>query len=496
MALAATDRVATAAVMLTGAAGYVLLMLWQPYPDAAPYFGTRIYDHYFLAVIDGRLDIPARIANLEGHYDADGRAFIYHGLGPLLFRGLFWPFVDIIEFPVNRVAIVACAIAGTAFYHLALVRAVCSARDAVPLGATLALTLGAMVWVASPGPLLVTNESLFHEPVAFAYMAVGWFVLTMTGVIQHDRTPSASVVPLSLAAALVLYSRPHLAIGLFAACGIVMLLALRADATRSLGRITSAGAILLGAGLGILLVNQLRADSILMMHGNFGAAALEYGGTFWGQETLDSERVSAFQEHGRFNPGRILPNFLMYAFAAAPYGDWIEGIWRELTVPFGYGRLEGPSIGFGFLWAPWIALILMGRVLPARGARHAWILLLATGTGALLMLSYPTVALRYRVDVWPFIAALAILVAPRLADKNEVMSLWRPGVMATLFAAMTLSLFALASTLAFNKGVLRELGLFSTWSQATCEQLVRAKGLATDRTDRICMLPPAPGQGG
>jgi len=225
--------------MLAGGLGYLWLMLWRPDPDGAAFFGTEIYDYYFLALAEGRFDIPVRIAGLEGHYDAGGRAYVYHGIGPLIYRAALYPFVDLVAFPVHLVSIWVSTVIGTVFWHLSLLGAL------GPRAGTAARTMvGLAVWTVAPGVLLVTNGSVFQEPVAFAYAATGWFVWTMTGIVLRGRDPAAGLVALAVAAGLVLFARPHLAVGLYAGTVAVAGLVLWRTGARRLGRVAGAMAIL------------------------------------------------------------------------------------------------------------------------------------------------------------------------------------------------------------------------------------------------------------
>jgi len=83
-----------AVIALCGAALYALLLLQSTRMGLAP-FGYEFYDQVWLALLDGRLDLPARVLRLEGHYTPDGTAYFYHGLAPLVTRALLDPFLQI-----------------------------------------------------------------------------------------------------------------------------------------------------------------------------------------------------------------------------------------------------------------------------------------------------------------------------------------------------------------------------------------------------------------
>ncbi len=486
MATATARNAITLAVMVLGAAAYGALMAWEP-PAEFPYFGTRIYDYYFLSVSEGRLDIPVRIASYEGHYDADGRAYVYHGMAPLLFRAFMAPFVDLISFPTHAVAIWSMAVIGTALYHVTFVRVLTPHLPDGPGASRALLLIGLMVWIAAPGPVLVSNSSLFHEPVAFAYMAIGGFVLVLSGMILRGKDPLACVIPITIMAAAVLHARPHLAIGLYAGAILVMLIALRRHGMRTVPRLAIGTFILFAGGLALLAMNEIRAGNALMLHGALQPDVLEHGSSYW-PHGLSHPQPDAINKHGRFHPGRIAPNFLIYSAIAGPYADWLEGVWRGLIAPFGNPWHEPPFIGFVPLWLPWIVLILAAPFAARSQSRRAWVLLIATGIGALMMLSYPTVTLRYRVDLWPFFASLAVVALARQATgRGQIFS---PPRQATLGLMLCFTLVALQSTVSLNKSLLREYAPFSEWSFEQCQDLARKKGFNDSRIEELCALDP------
>ena len=64
--------------------GLLAFGIW-PHHDF-PLFGANIYDRYYLAMLEGRFDLPATVLRYEGHYAPDGTGYLYHGVAPLLTR--------------------------------------------------------------------------------------------------------------------------------------------------------------------------------------------------------------------------------------------------------------------------------------------------------------------------------------------------------------------------------------------------------------------------
>ena len=114
-------------IALLGAGLNLLLTLNLWLPQEGGYLGARLYDIYFTALAEGRFDLPLRELRVEGHYAPDGTGYLYHGLGPLITRLPFAPFVD---FPTSWIAPLSIwfwAMAGNICCHrafsLALARA-------------------------------------------------------------------------------------------------------------------------------------------------------------------------------------------------------------------------------------------------------------------------------------------------------------------------------------------------------------------------------------
>jgi hypothetical protein len=62
------------------------------HPD--PYIGAHLYDLYAKALGEGRFNLLARELRYESHFAPDGTSYLYYGLGSVLTRLPFLPFVD------------------------------------------------------------------------------------------------------------------------------------------------------------------------------------------------------------------------------------------------------------------------------------------------------------------------------------------------------------------------------------------------------------------
>jgi len=484
---AATGPVSLAtAIAALGATVYAALMLRSVgvTPGA---FGTDIYDQLWLALKEGRLDLPARVLRLEGHYWPDGTAMSYHGLAPLLTRLLLDPFVTIGAASLAPVSIWLWATLGGAAWHVALLRV--GMANAIAPGFLAAL--GAALWLGGPGLLLTTNHALYHEPIAFAYAAAGAFALVWTGMAERGRITARALVALAILAALTLHARPNLAIGLYLAACIAMVQAFGRRRYAALPGIAAALAILAASGFGYLAVNKAQFGSATTAHGSFAPGDVQYGMTFWEMEPPNEPRQQAFEEHGRFNPARILPNAAMY-LAAPPHlltpdaNRTARELHEAATVArTGYGRIEPPSGGILFRWTFWALLAGIGLgALRRRGAPYAG-LLAGVAAGSVVTLSYPTITLRYHVDLWPLVAALALLGVSASGRSFD------PARRAALGFACAMGLAVSTVTAIVYTHLFRthETTVFAEWSMAECLARAEAKGLEAKRAAWVCRDP-------
>lgn len=428
-------------IVLCGAVYFALVAFGLGQIRGHDYLGADIYDAYYRAILQGRLDLPARLLQYEGHYTTDGTGYLYHGVGPLITRFALdgiWPAQLV---PLGHASIWLWAVVGTLAFtlaFLALVRNFALAETARNRRWRLLFCAG--FWLTSPGLLLCVNPSFYHEPIALAYALAGLFVLVYVNLACRVWPVWLGLPLLALCAAICVHARPNLAVGLYLGTAAAMGLALWRGSVRQVLTGGVVALVLLGmGGLGYLQLNQARFGAIGEVHGAFTDSAVQYGRVFWGKEAPDSPRAQAFTEHGRFNAGRVLPNLAMYLF----YVPGLEGIaawqvarYRAVTEhTLGYIRIERPS-GMIIIWTGWMVLALWGLVSCLR-YRMLVGLILGTGAAAGLTLAYGTITLRYSFDMWPFVALLGMMGALAVLRSLQVRP--RPILMACLVGLFCLS---------------------------------------------------------
>ncbi|MEM7668604.1 MAG: hypothetical protein AAF317_05550 [Pseudomonadota bacterium] len=490
------ERKITLAIGLIGTILYAVLAFSLYRPGQPEFAGEFIYNHYWLALMEGRFDIPARIAALEGHYDAEGRAFVYNGLAPLIVRAAAMPFVDLARVSVAPVTVFLFTWAGTVLYHRSFARVVESAGLDRSMSAFYTVLIGLMIWITAPGSLLIVNSSVYHEPIAVAFFSAAVGVTLMVAVAQGQRTPWSVLVPIALAAALCVHARPHVAIGLYAGVVLLILIHLRREGFVGLGRIVLALGLMMGSGLLLIGWNYIRFEDLATMHGSFGQSALEYGFTYWGLEPQDSPRAITFQTEGRFLAARIPANLFLYVFDTTffykidggTFSAWALRVWSDLTDGIGFIRIEIPWIGLVWLWTPWMVLIAAAFLTRQSDSARGWLPLLVAGLAALLLASYATVTLRYRVDLWPVVATLALLALPRMLDAGREGLLTLPRMTTRMAFVFLFGAFFSVATAIYNNHILRNEGSLAQLSEDTCIRLAEKKGFDPDDVTRICTL--------
>jgi hypothetical protein len=489
------DWIIAGTLAVIGTAVYIAVARGVLAPPGTELFGRFIYNYYFLSLVEGRFDIPVRIVTLEGHYAPDGTAYTYHGIAPLLTRALAWPFVDLREVPLARASVCFFAVLGTAVYQVVLTRVALAATDPGALRRVAVIGIGIAIWIAAPGLLLAANGSLYNEPISIGYAVVAIWIALLAQVTFFARPLSGVLVPMALCVAVLLHARVHVAVGLGTGTLVLGLLYLHQRGLAALreARVWIAAGLVVLSGLGFLGLNMARFGDPFQVSGSNDeiAQTVEYGFSYWSDLLPDTPAFDAFV-HGTFHVPRILPNLFLYAFdfPATAVSDWIMAAYRGMSADVAAIRVEVPRIGFALLWAPWIAVVICAigirrpdRTVPAPGGAAA--LLVGTLVAAFFMLSYGTVTLRYRFELWPALIVLALLALPAFLAGLRTGGPWRRGLSGLALAG---GLAVSAATAVSYSKASREQDLFSVWDRATCEDMVRGKGFAGADIDRLCAL--------
>ena len=473
--------------------GLLAFGIW-PHHDF-PLFGANIYDRYYLAMLEGRFDLPATVLRYEGHYAPDGTGYLYHGVAPLLTRFAFAWLVPLDRISLAPFSVWFWACLGSLFYHKLFHDLTIRYWPQAKETRWCSLLLAALVWFATPGLLIAVNPALFHEPIAVGYAASAGLLYAFARWRFLGGSWVFAVIAMAAWAALSLHARPNLAIGLYAATLLMCLGMLFEHRRQALLSVVVAFSILGASGLGYLALNQIKFGAAGATHGSFSEGGVQYGPVFWGLEDESSDRAKAFAKHGKFNIRRIPSNLAVYALDPPPtFGETpirMMNALHEKAMASGLGfiRIENPRIGFVFLWLPWLVMIAaaLGTRLAWQSMKSSLPVLAGTAISAGLTLSYATIALRYRFDLWPFVAALAVVTYPAVAPR---LSAWlADGRRIVAIAVLVFSMnMALVTAVSYSQSFREEPGgFFAPWSGEVCRGRAMAKGLPAGRIDAVCM---------
>ncbi len=216
-------RIAAAAIAL---AAFIFLYYWALLSDGHFFAVKPIrYDLVFNSMLEymarGRFDVDPAVILQEG-FTRGGRTYAYFGILPALVR---WPILLAPRLRAVDFTVIFCALAATlaAMAKLAAVRQAGRAmgqgagtRRVLPLAAAMVVFGGAQVQFLRPS---VYQESIFWA----AAIAALFMVLAFRWCIDVPARRPRHVVVMAVLAGLCLLTRVSTAIGLYAACGMIML---------------------------------------------------------------------------------------------------------------------------------------------------------------------------------------------------------------------------------------------------------------------------------
>lgn len=402
------------------------------------FLGTEVYglafNSYATSIYSGSLTVSPESIGMEGFY-VDDKVYMYFGALPAVLRGPLIPFVDLESVFVSRIFILLFCGIGALLFQWWSVRIVAGQRP-IRLASwdfLLLALISVNIWFATPQFFLGGSGTIYHEPIAVGLLLWTVFVLMVFNIVAlNKKISSATLVGLALLAALCLHARATMAVGMYAATCLVVLWSLckkvgwwpkpgHRDRPIRLARLlrdllpemTAMSLLAIGGGI-LLAMNFAKwGDPFVMALSEFrGFVLTDEGG---------SEAIQAFREHGRFNLAR-LPSNAVFHFV----GGW--NLRETLLEAFnaGFVRAEKPLGRLILMWPVWLALAAAGVWGAARGVvtkaisdRLVWL-----GTGvlavpAILILSFVTVALRYKADIW---ATLFFFV---LLGLNAFIPVWQ-----------------------------------------------------------------------
>lgn len=370
----------------------------------------KAYNHYFISLLDGRLDVPIFAIGGEGNI-IDGKAYMYFGLLPVLPRIFLNPFIDLTQVPVGYFSILFFTVLGNLVLQYSLIKHYIANR--CHGNAVLLLLLSLIIWFGSATFIISQKASFFHEPYAASLCLISIFIaLMLRQNFFLGEYRKVSLVPFALLAGLCVHARMPSALALYLVTGLLILLQTSRALVHSGG---SKGA------LNVFFKSILMFWKEIVVLGLFGASVLwlnyaKYGdvlkfmGTNYGVnffEVFNERTCNVLPRAELYKFYRIFVNAYVYLT-----GDW-QNHWSLVRLlSTGYGRIDGPFIPLALVWTLPIASLVVVictqiRAIKKPVSQITMLFLLAFSAGAIFQLMYPTIAHRYVVSLWlPLFASL------------------------------------------------------------------------------------------
>lgn len=466
------------------------------------------YNYLFLSLIEGKQSVPIRYITLEGQYLSDGTAYMYYGIGPAILRALLYPFLDLQQIPVARFIVWSLVIISGFVCQSTFIFLVRNSIIRTTSMATTVLFLGAVsIWFASPLLILSSGASIYHEPIALAFLCTMIFVRSALQL----SSPSAHCISLLLVccitAAVSIHARPHvaLALGLGTAglwCyAIIEVWKNRQTIQQDDLKIQYPGTALKSlTATGVIIALILGSSALIyiwliVQRGGAVAATASgeatYGFIFFGAESSNSARQIGFSTDGTFNLRRIIPNGVFHAI-----GGW--NLFDVLRNWFGaaYIRREYPVNGYIMLWIPWILLssITVANAIFNRKIHIKWpgtiagppltVTFLAMAIIFFFIISYGTITLRYKVEIWPIFWILSLLSLPLILTKINNYSSIKKRWIAVLSICLVLSSISFSLINAYE--YTRRFNKTKIWDFEECVKNLEQARTTTPLPDALC----------
>jgi hypothetical protein len=382
-----------------------------------PQFLWKAYNHYFLSMLNGHLDVPVEAIGREGAY-LNSKAYMYYGLLPTFVRALLFPFVDLTQTSVSYFSVLLFTLIGHAALQVSFIAVYLKRttldRDVFSFGVLVGLSC--LLWFGSASFMISQNATLYHEPYAASLCLANIFLaLLLKDGFFLKENKNVSLIPYAFLAGLCIHARMPTALTLYLVTGILILIQtvrVRKQAQLSVGVFSiviqslrsfwPAIAILALFGISILWLNYAKyGDALAFMGKNYGYFLLE---------GFSDRRCNVIPKSEFAELFRIIPNIVVYLTGSADL-HW-SFTWHLAT---GFGRLEIPLVPLALLWPLPILCLLYTLYILITGIKNntnklLLLALLLFSTGAFFQLKYPTITHRYSAELWlPLLVCVVFL---------------------------------------------------------------------------------------
>jgi hypothetical protein len=388
---------------------------------------NSMLDHF----LQGRFDVDPKVVGMEG-FTRDGRVYAYWGPLPAWFRLPLvlvpgWQRINITIWSCFAAVMIALAV------KVRTVRVIAAARPEVPRWAVRAAIT---VLIFSGAQLCFLKASIYEEVCLWAGTFGAIFVAAaIRGWLADDWGPRLPVM--SAAAGAALLTRVSVAVGLFGAIGLLMLVLLVRDRRAIRSLVLPVGILAVAVGL-TALVNQMRWGNPLTF--------ADY--SIYNYNLQYHDRLYRTATYGLFNLGRV-PFGLVYYFMPFWVMESADGhLWLEALRNRLIDAAELPPSSFFLtdaLLCGWFAIGLVRVLRSPRDRAPILAVLAGLSLSAVLMLAAISMSFRYRIDFYPLLEFGAFVGLATLATGAPTR---RPRVVA---AAVAISIVSAHLTMALYR---------------------------------------------
>jgi hypothetical protein len=426
---------------------YLFLLSNGTFQFFAPEMFGKAFGNMLIHLLHGEFTVDPEAIKSEAYSEAftrNGKTYAYFGVFPALLRLVAMPFTDVTQAQLARLS---CLTATVTFVALQL-QMLLHVHNSLP-GASQEPHLLAVMVAATvlSGPQLYTLAVawIYHEPILWAaVMGAAFNLIIVRAVFAGGDLRGRDLAWMAILAGLSLLTRPTIGVALYVGTTLLILRAAlrwprRDDAARS---ISAKAANLPGfiwatafgdrrTALPILILGAMAAMAGLINFERWGNpftfVDLHYA-TYGKSQTNGLEVLS---DYGEFNLGRLWIGALYYLTGipwllktVSPFAEFLHARYQTIEAPPVTPLLTNPitlffaSTGLFRLWRK-----------PELCSRSVGILrltLIGHGCAVFLIFTAIALALRYRVDLAPFMT-LAALVGYRWTSIAfaEATDVWR-----------------------------------------------------------------------
>lgn len=394
----------------------------------APEALGKTFNSMLMHLLRGDFGVDRQAIGFEA-FTRDGKTYSYFGVFPAVLRLLALPFVDMEHAELARLSQLAAEVVYVVL-QLATLRVVQHSIPAPARSTSLYVTTAVATVLSGPQLYLLASASVYHEAVFWAAVFGAAFNLVVVHAAFTGKGLSGrDLALLALFASLALHSRVPVGVGL---CVSATSLTIWVAALRHIPAQNWDG---IAHGFWRAIPRMLGDPRLLFPAALMGLFVIGIGivnDERWGSpfrfvdfQAYDlflhyPQRLKQITEHGVYDLNRIGVSFLYYSTGIPyliknipPFDDYLASHFDGLAAPPIAPVLVNPlTVIFA---AVGLYRLFRAPDLPAGGGAIVWLALLGHFLLVLMTLAFMSMALRYRLDLAPFMT-LAAFVGYRSAS--------------------------------------------------------------------------------